>query len=106
MASGVPTLAPNAGGILSYATNDNAWLVEPTGNDFAAAVCEIVSDKELRAKKVERALITAAENTRERSTDRLLETYDRMYEDFQRRKELFVDIAAAKSFDYIPLTDA
>lgn len=106
MASGVPTLAPNAGGILSYATNDNAWLVEPTGDNFAAAVREIVSDKELRAKKVERALITAAENTRERSTDRLLETYDRMYEDFQRRKELFADIAAAKSFDYIPLTDA
>ncbi len=30
MASGAPTLAPNAGGILSYATNENAWLVACT----------------------------------------------------------------------------
>ena len=29
MASGVATVAPNAGGILSYATSTNAWLVEP-----------------------------------------------------------------------------
>lgn len=106
MASGIPTLAPNAGGILSYATNENAWLVEPNGEDFAAAVREIVSDRDLREKKVANALVTANENTRERSTDRLLETYDKMYDDFQTRKELFTDIAAAKSFDYIPLTDA
>ena len=106
MASGVPTLAPNAGGILSYATNDNAWLVEPKGEDFAAAVRQIVSDSSLRVKKVANALATAEQNTRERSTDRLLETYDKMFADFQTRKELFTDIAAAKSFDYIPLTDA
>lgn len=106
MASGVPTVAPNAGGILSYATNDNAWLVEPRGEAFAAAVREIVSNTDLREKKLANALTTAAKNTRERSTDRLLETYDKMYEDFQLRKELFTDIAAAKSFDYIPLTDA
>ena len=106
MASGVPTLAPNAGGVLSYATNEHAWLVEPNGEDFAEAVREIVSDRETREKKVANALVTATENTRERSTDRLLETYDKMYEDFQSRKELFTDIAATKSFDYIPLTDA
>lgn len=106
MASGVPTLAPNAGGILSYATNDNAWLVEPKGEDFAAAVRQIVSDSSLRVKKVANALATAEQNTRERSTDRLLETYDKMFADFQTRNELFTDIAAAKSFDYIPLTDA
>nr|MBP7377451.1 glycosyltransferase [Pyrinomonadaceae bacterium] len=89
MASGVPTLAPNAGGILSYATNDNAWLVEPKGEDFAAAVRQIVSDSSLRVKKVANALATAEQNTRERSTDRLLETYDKMFADFQTRNELF-----------------
>lgn len=106
MASGVPTLAPNAGGILSYASNENAWLVGPSGEEFAAAVREIVSDNNLRESKVAKALVTASENTRERSTDRLLETYDKMYEDFRSRNKLFTDIAAAKSFNYIPLTDA
>ena len=37
MASGVPIVAPNAGGILSYATDENIWLVEPTGENFASA---------------------------------------------------------------------
>jgi len=104
MASGVPTVAPRAGGILSYATNDNAWLVEPTGEQFAAAVREIVSDPKLRESKTELALRTALANTREASTDNLLATYDRMYEDFQERNELFTDMEAANTFDYVPLT--
>ncbi|MBP6004419.1 MAG: glycosyltransferase [Pyrinomonadaceae bacterium] len=106
MASGVPTLAPNAGGILSYATNDNAWLVEPNGADFAAAVREIVGDDESRERKVELALRTALDNTREASTDNLLATYDKIYDDFLSRRELFTDAEAAKEFDYISLTEA
>ncbi len=100
MASGVPTLAPNAGGILSYATDENAWLVEPAAENFAAAVRDIVGNKEQRSAKVTKALQTARENTREISTDRLLAAYDEMYEDFQRRKELFTDLEAAKDFDF------
>jgi len=107
MASGVPTVAPNAGGILSYATDDNAWLVEPAAEQFAAAVREIVNDQELRNRKVANALTTARENTRERSTDRLFATYDRIYEHFEENRELFVDIEAAKDFDFVEevLTD-
>jgi glycosyltransferase involved in cell wall biosynthesis len=100
MASGVPTVAPNGGGILSYATIENAWLVEPTGEAFAKAVREIVENEELREGKVATALATARENTREASTDRLFATYDKIYEDFHSRKELFTDVEAAKRFDY------
>ena len=103
MASGVPTLAPNAGGILSYATNENAWLVEPTGQAFADAVLEIVDNAELREQKVQRALETARANTREASTDRLLATFDKLYEDFQMRRDLVTNIEAAKKFDYAKL---
>ncbi len=105
MASGVSTLAPNAGGILSYATSDNAWLVEPTGENFAAAVHEIVNDKILREKKVENALVTARANTREVSTANLLGTYDKIYEDFQLRNTLFTDRAAASQFDYTEIIE-
>lgn len=101
MASGVATVAPNAGGILSYATNENAWLVEPTGEAFAAAIREVVNDDELRERKIEKALATARENTREASTDRLFATYDEIYEHFERNRELFVDVNEAKNFDFV-----
>jgi glycosyltransferase involved in cell wall biosynthesis len=100
MASGVPTVAPNSGGILSYATNDNAWLVEPTGESFAAAVRDVINEPAKTAAKVRLALETARANTREASTERLFETYDKIYEDFQQRRELFTDINEARDFDF------
>jgi glycosyltransferase involved in cell wall biosynthesis len=100
MASGVPTVAPNGGGILSYATNDNAWLVEPNGESFAAAVREVVENDDLREQKIERALATARENTREASTDRLFATYDKIAADFGSRPKLFTDTEAACDFDF------
>lgn len=100
MASGAPTVAPDAGGILSYATNDNAWLVEPTGENFASAVREVIGDRPLRDRKVGNALETARQNTREASTDRLFAAYDKIYAEFHGRNELFTDREAAKSFDF------
>jgi len=100
MASGVPTLAPNTGGLLAYATNENAWLVAPTAGNFARTVREIISDENLRIRKIERAFEAARANTREISTDRLLATYDRMYEDFQKRNELFMNNEKTKNFDF------
>lgn len=101
MASGAPTVAPNSGGILSYAAGENAWLVEPTGEAFAAAVREILDNEGLRERKISNALATARENTREASTDRLFATYDTIYEDFHARRELFTDIDAVKQFDFV-----
>jgi glycosyltransferase involved in cell wall biosynthesis len=100
MASGVAVVAPNAGGILSYATDKNIWLVRPSGENFADAVREAVENPSLRASKIANALTTARANTREKSTDFLLATYDRMFEDFQKRKELFTDTEKAKTFDF------
>jgi glycosyltransferase involved in cell wall biosynthesis len=101
MASGAPTVAPNSGGILSYATGDNAWLVEPTGANFAAAIREVIDDPPERDRRVTNALETARVNTREASTDRLFATYDKLWEDFQARRELFTDIDESKTFDFV-----
>lgn len=101
MASGVPTVAPNAGGILSYATNENAWLPQASGEAFAQAIREVVENEEVRANKVARALATAHANTREASTNRLFAAYDKMYNDFMDRRELFVDVEKAKHFDFV-----
>lgn len=89
MASGVPVVAPNSGGILSYATNENIWMRKPTGGNFAEAIREIIENPEITESKIVNALETAKNNTWEVSTDRLLATYDKMYEDFQRRRESF-----------------
>lgn len=105
MASGVPTVAPNSGGILSYAANENAWLVEPNAEQFAAAVREVAADPEATALKVKRALETARANTREASTDNLIATYDRIYDDFCSRNEMFTDVEAVKEFDFTELVN-
>ena len=103
MASGVPTVVPNSGGLLFYATNENCWLVEPTAENFANAVKEIFENPNLREKKIQKAFDAVKENTHEKFTERLFDTYDRLYEDFQARNELFTDVAAAKKFDYTSL---
>jgi glycosyltransferase involved in cell wall biosynthesis len=103
MASGVPTVAPRSGGILSYATDDNAWLVDPTAKDFAAGVREAVTDRVLRESRTANAVETARSNTREMSTDRLFATYDEIYEDFQRRRELYIGSDDGSRFDYSKL---
>jgi glycosyltransferase involved in cell wall biosynthesis len=105
MASGVPVVAPNAGGILSYATDENIWLTEPTGENFAAAIREIVENPGQTEFKTKNALQTARANTWENSTDRLLATYDKMYEDFQKRRELYTNSETVKDFDFTKLVN-
>lgn len=105
MASGVPTVAPRSGGILSYATDDNAWLSETTPETFAESIIDAATNEPLRKERTEDAVRTALANTREHSTDRLFATYDEIYEDFQNRKELFTYAEAAKKFDYSTLID-
>jgi glycosyltransferase involved in cell wall biosynthesis len=101
MASGTPTVVPNAGGLLFYATEENTWLVEPTAKNFAVAVKEIISNPELRARKIEKAFEAVENNTRIKSTDFLIETYDEMYEDFQRRNDLFTNEEESQKFDFL-----
>jgi alpha-1,6-mannosyltransferase len=59
MASGLPVVAPNAGGVLSYANRDNSWLVPAEAKDFASVVGQVFSDERIKAGKMERALRTA-----------------------------------------------
>jgi len=62
MACGVPVIAPNAGGVLSYANADNAWLCEPTPEGFASAVESVFADPAERERRVGCARITAREH--------------------------------------------
>ncbi len=90
MASGLPVVAPNSGGLLSYANDKNAWLQEvPRGVDFFGGIRDIFNDEERRNSKIANALETARSYTWESSTDNLFALYDRMFENFRRRREEF-----------------
>jgi hypothetical protein len=64
-----------------------------------------MSDPELRGRKIAAALATAAANTRERSTDFLIRTYDELLEDFRSRRELFVADEETLSYDFSKLVE-
>jgi len=59
MTSGLPLVAPNSGGITSYANADNAWLVNADVDSFAAAVKAVAANPVLAAERARRALATA-----------------------------------------------
>lgn len=103
MASGLPVVAPNAGGILSYADRTNAWLAEPNGDAFAAAVRELLSDDTDRTKRIESALNTSKKYTWEESTDAIFALYDKMYAQFNENVELFDYKASPSGTDFARL---
>jgi len=59
MASGLPLVAPNSGGVCSYASMENAWTAEPDLESFAKAVEEAATNGPLAAEKINHALATA-----------------------------------------------
>jgi alpha-1,6-mannosyltransferase len=61
MASGLPVIVPNRGGVLSYANPANAWIAAPEPASFAAAVRDAVANSPAREEKIAKALRTAAD---------------------------------------------
>jgi alpha-1,6-mannosyltransferase len=87
MASGLPVVAPRAGGVLSYASGRNAWLVEASGGGLAAGVRQIFADAVARAIKIEQALQTAARF----DWPRVAAVYFELYDDLHRRFRTLCD---------------
>ena len=78
MAAGLPLVAPASGGVLTYATRDNAWLVHGGQEAFADAVRAVISNPEARARKIEKARATAAQL----SWSAVTVNYFRLYDEF------------------------
>ncbi len=76
MASGVPVVLPASGGVLEYATTSNAWLAEPTGAAFAAAVREAADGNAIR---VAAARATALDFAWERVIPRYFALQDELH---------------------------
>jgi alpha-1,6-mannosyltransferase len=61
MSAGLALVAPNSGGVVSYANARNAWLVDPTAEAFAGAVREIRQSPERTARRTAQAAATGRE---------------------------------------------
>jgi glycosyltransferase involved in cell wall biosynthesis len=101
MASGAAVVAPNSGGILTYANDNNAWLVSPTGENFAAAVRESLTDRAKREAKTANAVQTALENNREKILGEVFALYEQMLSKFQAENDKFNYREKAKDFNFV-----
>lgn len=78
----------------------NAWLTEADTLSYFAAVRDVFNDDEKRETKIRNAIETARILTWENSTDKLFALYDKMYEDYSRRRELHVYESEAERIDF------
>ncbi len=79
MASGLPLVAPNSGGILSYASHANAWIAQPTVESFAAAVEELVANEAERMRRAQNASRTAEQYSWESVAPSFLDLYAELH---------------------------
>jgi glycosyltransferase involved in cell wall biosynthesis len=78
MASGLPLVAPNTGGITSYANSRNAWIVDSNVESFTEAIREVVMNPALAARKTEQAQTTAQQYRWDRVAASFLGLYDEL----------------------------
>lgn len=71
-------LGPEAGGLLTYACRETAWLAEPAPDAFAEAVRGVFADVDRRQAIVARAVSRAREYAWPRSAGRFLALYDEL----------------------------
>ena len=79
MASGIPLVAPDSGGIQSYADDGNSYLVGGSAESFAVAVRTAMDAPGLRLRKGKNARCTAERFSWPRVTDSFLQLYDAIH---------------------------
>lgn len=80
MAAGLALVAPRSGGLMSYATDQNAWLNEANAELVAGLVREVVSDPARRRRRLEAARMTAQQYRWQSVASQYLRLYQSLYE--------------------------
>ena len=83
MASGLPLVAANTGGITSFATEANAWLADPTPTAFAASVRQACQDHGARLARVREGLATAFAHRWDCAALAYFSLYDAIHAEFR-----------------------
>lgn len=75
MASGLPVVVSNSGGVCSYANGENAWLAAPDPLHFAEAIEALLRDPAESQRRARNALQTAATFSWENTAASFLDLY-------------------------------
>jgi alpha-1,6-mannosyltransferase len=79
MASGLPLIAPNRGGVTSYANSQNAWIAPPDVESFASTVEAVLANEPERIRRAQNALRTAQEYRWEKAAASFLDLYAELH---------------------------
>jgi glycosyltransferase involved in cell wall biosynthesis len=79
MAAGVPVVLARAGGVLSYASDVNAWLADPSPEQLAAVTSALLVNPSLAKERVRAAIDTAASLTWPLVARRFLHLYEQLH---------------------------
>jgi hypothetical protein len=82
MASGLPLVGANSGGLTSFASDANAWLAEPEAIAFAGAVRQALQDDTARLARVQAGLATAVEHSWDSAALAYFSLYDAIHAEF------------------------
>ena len=82
MASGLPLVGANSGGLTSFASDANAWLAEPEAIAFAGAVRQALRDDTARLARVQAGLATAVEHSWDSAALAYFSLYDAIHAEF------------------------
>lgn len=100
MASGLPLVAPDRGGVATYANSENAWIAAPYRESFAAAIEALFGDPIEAARRARNALRTAAEFGWEKAATAYLD----LYAELHRAAITQGDVLDQPSFSSTPAT--
>jgi alpha-1,6-mannosyltransferase len=100
MASGLPLIAPDRGGVTSYANSDNAWTVPADVQSFAAALEAALEQPRVTKEKARKALEVAQAYRWETVTSSFIDLYHQLH----RLQTGHADRLPAASFSSTPAT--
>jgi glycosyltransferase involved in cell wall biosynthesis len=92
MSVGVPVVLPAAGGVLTYASDENAWLAPPDAAGLADAVCAALADGERRERRIAAARRAVEQFAWPVAAARTFSLYERIHDE---RRSGCASIAAA-----------
>lgn len=79
MASGLPLIAPDRGGVASYANEENAWIAAPSCESFRSAIEARLADQPEADRRARKALETASRFRWESAAGAFLDLYAELY---------------------------
>jgi len=93
MASGLPLVAPNRGGVATYANAENAWIAAPQPESFVSAIEALFDQPAEAARRARNALQMAAEFSWEKTAASFLDLYADLHHAAATRSEAIAEPA-------------